>query len=160
MPVPARLAVLERVLLWTLLGGWIGALLLFGTLVTRVAFTILPDPALAGRMVGHVLGPLQLAGMAIGIMLAALGGALGRGRLAIALPLLLAALCATNHFVVAPAVAGIHLTDPAIGPDAGVRFARLHQLSMVLFSATTIGALALVALHAVVEWREAGRAGR
>lgn len=159
MPAPARFAVLERVLLWTLLGGWIGALLLFGMVVARVAFVVVPDSALAGRLVGHVLAPLQLAGMAIGIALAALGGALGRGRLAVALPLLLAALCAANHFVVSPAVAGIHLTDPTMGPDAGARFARLHQLSVALFSATTLGALALVALHAAAEGREARGAG-
>jgi hypothetical protein len=158
VPAPARLAVLQRIVLWTLLGGWLGALLLFGMVVARVAFVAVPDAALAGHLVGRVLGPLQIAGMGIGLTLAALGGMLGRGPIAIALPLLLAALCAANHFGVSPAVAAIHLTDPAAGPDAGARFARLHQLSVALFTATVAGALALLALHAAAELRVARRA--
>jgi len=159
VPAPARLAVLQRALLWTLLGGWLGALLLFGMVVARVAFVAVPDPALAGHLVGRVLGPLQIAGMAIGLILAALGGMLGRGPIAIALPLLLGALCAANHFGVSPAVAAIQLADPAAAPDAGARFARLHQLSVALFSVTMVGALVLLAFHAAAELREARRTG-
>jgi hypothetical protein len=70
------------------------------------------------------------------------------------LPLGLAALCAANHFGIAPAVAAIDLADPASGADAGARFARLHQLSVGLFMATGLGALLLAALHAAIELRE------
>lgn len=158
MPDPARRSrVLARVLLWTALGAWLGALLLCGAVVVRAAFEVLPDPALAGRLVGRVLGPLQLAGIVLGALLAALGGALGRGRLAVALPLALAALCAANHFAVAPAVAAIDLADPAAGADAGARFASLHQLSVGLYLATGVGALLLGALHGVHELREEAR---
>jgi hypothetical protein len=156
VPGPARhrARVLARVLFWTALGGWIGALLLCGGVVVAAAFEAVPDPRVAAHVVGRVLAPLQLAGILLGVGLAALGGALGRGRLAVGLPLLLAGLCAVNHFGIAPAVAAIDLTDPASGPDAGARFARLHQLSVALFVATGIGAVLLAAVHATLELRE------
>jgi hypothetical protein len=79
---------------------------------------------------------------------------LHRGRLAVALPLLLALSCALNHFGVSPAVAAIELTDPAAAGDTGARFARLHQLSVGLYTATAAGALLLAALHTRAELRE------
>jgi hypothetical protein len=156
VPGPARhrARVLGRVLLWTALGGWLGALLLCGAVVARAAFEVVPDARVAGHLVGRVLGPLQLAGIGLGMLLAALGGSLRRGWLAIALPVLLAAFCAANHFGVAPAVAAIDLADPAAGAGAGVRFARLHQLSVGLYLATGLGLLLLAALHAARELRE------
>lgn len=150
--MPAR--VLLRILLWTLLGGWLGALLLFGGSVVRAAFVAVPDPRIAAHLIGVVLASLQIAGMGLGLTLSALGGALGRGRAVVALPLLLGVLCAINHFAVSPAVAAIDLTDPGLRVGAGARFAQLHQLSVGLFAATTIGALALAALHAHRELRE------
>lgn len=156
-PARARSRVLAGALLWVVIGGWFGALLLFAAVVAPTAFSMLPDPRLTAHMVGRVLASLQLAGMGLGVLLAALGGGLGRGRLAVALPLVLAAMCAANHFGVAPAVAAIDLTDPAAGAGAGARFARLHQLSMGLFLATTAGVLLLGILHAVRELGEEGR---
>jgi hypothetical protein len=156
VPAAARrpVQILGRILLWAILGGWIGALLLCGAVVVRAAFEVVPDPRLAGHLVGRVLAPLQLAGIGLGLGLAALGGSLGRGRLAVLLPLVLVALCAANHFGISPAVAAIDLADPAAAPDAGARFARLHQLSVALFVATALGALVLAALHAAIELRE------
>jgi len=158
VPGPARhrARVVGRILLWTALGGWLGALLLCGAVVVRAAFEVVPDARLAGHLVGRVLGPLQLAGIGLGVALAALGGWLRRGRLAVALPLLLAAFCAANHFGVAPAVAAIDLADPASGANAGARFACLHQLSVGLFMATALGVLALATRHAAIELREEG----
>jgi hypothetical protein len=120
----------------------------------RTAFEVVPDPDVAGQLVGRVLGPLQVAGIVVGLGLAALGGWLGRGPLAVGLPTLLALLCAANHFGVAPAVAAIDLADPAAGAGDGARFARLHQLSVWLYLATAGGALVLAALHAARELRE------
>jgi len=155
-PARPRARVVGRVLLWTALGGWLGALLLCGAVVVRAAFEVVPDARIAGHLVGRVLAPLQLAGIGMGAALAALGGSLGRGRLVVALPLLLAALCAANHFGIAPAVAAIDLSDPASGADAGARFARLHQLSVGLYVATALGVLLLGALHAAIELRQEG----
>jgi hypothetical protein len=145
--------VLLRPLLWALLGGWIGAMALFGGVLARAAFEVAP-PETAGRLVGRVLGPLLLGGAAAGITLAALGGILRRGAIAVALPLLLVAACLLSHFWVSPAVAAIQLGDPGAGPDAGVRFARLHALSMGLFLGTALGLVLLAVLHAWHEHRE------
>lgn len=152
MPTPAR--ILFRILLWLLLGGWIGAMLLFGAVVARAAFVAVPDPGIAAHLIGRVLGPLQLSGIGLALVLSALGGSLERGRAVVVLPLLLGVLCAVNHFGVSPAVAAIDIADPALAATAGTRFARLHQLSVWLFGATAVGALALAALHARRELRQ------
>lgn len=150
---------LERIALWLLLGGWIGALVLCGGVVARAAFEVVPQPAVAAHLVGRVLGPLQLAGIVLGVGLAVLGGALRRGWLAVALPLALAVCCALNQFGVMPAVASIDLTDPAAAVGSGARFARLHRVSVGLFLATLAGAILLSALHVARELREAPPGG-
>ena len=156
--MPPRAAVLRpwlRPLLWLWLGALIGALGLFGA-VTRVAFEVVPEPAIAGHLVRRLLDPLLAIGAVSGVGLAALGAALMRGRLAIALPLLLSITCIVNQFGVSRAVAEIHLNDPGLAPGLAARFATLHQLSVRLFIATTLLALILAGIHA---WIEAMRAG-
>jgi hypothetical protein len=153
-PAHPRVRALQRIALWTGLGGWIGALLLCGGVLVGAAFELIPDPQVAAQVVGRVLAPLQLAGIALGVGLAALGGAMRRGRLAVAIPLALALACAVNQYGVAPAVAAIDLADPAAGPGAGLRFARLHQLSVGLFVAVGVGAVLLALLHSLLELRE------
>jgi hypothetical protein len=154
--MPTRSRISLRILLWLLLGGWLGAMLLFGGGVARATFATVPDPSLAASLVGLVLGRLERSGMVLALVLAALGGALGRGRTVVVLPLLIGALCAINHFAVSPTVAAIDLTAPDLPAGAGVRFARLHRLSVWLFAATAIGASALAALHAFHELRREG----
>jgi len=137
-------------------------MLLFGAVVARAAFEVIPSPEVAGHLVGRILGPLQLGGAGIGVALAALGGALHRGRLAVILPLLLAALCLVNHFGVSPAVAEIRLARIAeSGSDPGLaeRFARLHFLSVSLFMTTAAGALALAVIHGLAEAGEPSGGG-
>jgi len=151
-----------RPVLWIALGAWLGAMLLFGAVVARAAFAVIPSPEVAGHLVGRVLGPLQLGGAGIGIALAALGGALQRGRVAVVLPLLLAAVCLVNHFGVTPAVAEIRLArlgDAGTDPGLAERFARLHLLSVSLFMLTASGAIALAVVHGLAEAREAAGAG-
>lgn len=138
---PALLA-----LLWSILGAWLGLMLYFGAAVAPAAFRVLPSPEVAGDLVGQILGPVQLFGAAAGLVLAALGIALGSGRLATGLPLLLAVLCLLNHFGVSPAVAEIQFSD--LQPGDAERFSRLHQLSVGIFSVVGVGLLVLVGLHA------------
>jgi hypothetical protein len=147
-----------RALLWFALGAWIGAMGLFGAM-TRVAFALVPSPEIAGHLVGRLLEPLLTAGALLGVGLAVLGAALGRGRLAIGVPLLLSIACLVNQFGVSRAVAEIHLTDPGLAPGLAARFATLHQLSVWLFTGTGIGALVLAAIHARIEVRESLRSG-
>ena len=82
-----------RPLLWLLLGGWIGTLALFSFSVATAAFQVLPSSELAGDLVGQVLRTVHLSSIAAGLGLAILARALGRGRLAVGLPLLLAGIC-------------------------------------------------------------------
>ena len=56
--------------LWCLLGIWIGGLLLFSVVVAPTAFSALPGPDLAGKIVGPVLRSLNLYGMVAGPALA------------------------------------------------------------------------------------------
>ena len=143
-----------RALLWLWLGALIGALGLFGA-VTRVAFEVVPEPAIAGHLVRRLLDPLLAISAVSGVGLAALGSTLGRGRLALIVPLLLSITCIVNQFGVSRAVAEIHLNDPDLAPGLAARFATLHQLSVRLFIATTLLALLLAGIHAHFEARGA-----
>lgn len=131
---------------------------LFGAM-TRVAFEVVPSPEIAGRLVGRLLEPLLTTGAVVGAGLAVVGTALGRGRVAIGIPLLLSMACLVNQFGVSRAVAEIHLTDPALAPGLAARFAMLHQVSVWLFVATALGALVLAAIHARIEARESQHRG-
>lgn len=146
MPPSAHRRAALRALLWSILGAWLALMLFVGSVVAPAAFRVLPSPELAGDLVGRVLGPVHGFGAVAGVALAALGVALGRGRLAVGLPLLLSALCLLNHFGVSPAVAEIRFDD--LQPGDAERFRRLHQLSVGLFVAVGAGVIALVGLHA------------
>ena len=68
--IVGRSAILRFVLrtaLWLLLGGWIGAWLLFGGVVAPTAFRTLPSTEVAGLLIGPVLTWLHLYGAAAGI---------------------------------------------------------------------------------------------
>jgi hypothetical protein len=143
-----------RALLWLFLGVWLGAMGLFGAM-TRVAFEVVPTPDVAGNLVSRLLGPVLLIGATLGAAIAVLGAALGRGWLAIVVPLLLSIACLVNQFGVSRAVAEIQLTDPGLAPGLAARFATLHHLSVLLFTGTGLGALVLAAIHGRIEAREA-----
>ena len=143
-----------RSCLWLLLGSWIGAWLLFAFGVSITAFQVLA-PDQAGRVVGPLLSGLHLYGAGAGVGLALLAWALRRGPLTIALPLAAGALCAVSQLAVTPEIAS--LRQLALGPEgdlaSAARFAHLHQLSMLLFSAVGAAAIALVPLHVRADLR-------
>lgn len=138
-----------RTLLWWALAAWVGSWLCFALVIAPNVFRVLPSPELAGQLVGPVLRTLHWGGAAAGLVVAVLGALLGRGRLLWALPLALAAVCMVSELGVTPQLAA--LRDGAFGPDgeveAVVRYRRLHGLSMGLFTAVLLGALALVPLE-------------
>jgi hypothetical protein len=146
-----------RSALWLLLGGWVGAWVLFGAVVSRVAFRVLPSPELAGSLVGPVLETLHLYGGFAGVALALLAAALGRGPVRIALPLLMAGLCLYSHFGVTAEIAEIR--GRVFGPEGSLelaaRFSRLHRLSVALFVFVGACSMLLLGLHAHAEAREA-----
>lgn len=142
-----------RSILWIWLGAWIGAMALFVATATN-AFRLIPDPAVAGSLVGALLGSLLTIGAVSGVGLSILAIRLGRGPVTIVLPLVLAAACLINQFGVTQAVAEIPLTDPGLSPEQARRFATLHRLSVWLFTGTGLGAVLLAAFHVVAETRE------
>jgi hypothetical protein len=146
-------ATLLRIGLWLLLGTWIGSWLCFALVVAPTAFRVLPSTHVAGTLVAPVLDALHLYGVAAGVALAALAAALGRGRLRVVLPLVMTAACLYTQFGVSAEMAEIR--DRVFGPqgseELAARFNELHRVSMTIFSAVLMGALALLGLHAASE---------
>jgi len=148
--------------LWLLLGGQVGAWALFAVVVAPTAFRVLPGAETAGRLIGPVLGALQIYGAIAGVCLAILALALRRGPLLLVLPLLMSVLCLVSQFGVTPAIAEVR--DQAFGPggseEAAARFAALHRASVFLYGTVGLLALALLGLHAVADARELAAARR
>jgi hypothetical protein len=148
-----------RSALWLALGGWVGSWALFALVIARLAFRVLPSPEVAGHLVAPVLSVLHWYGVVAGLLLAALAFALRRGGVLIALPLALAAACLATQLAVTPRLEAIH--DLAFGPggnvEAASEYRRLHGVSMAIFSAVLVGAIALVPLHVRRDGRESDR---
>lgn len=138
-----------RFLLGSVLGLWLGSWTCFALLVAPTAFRVLPSTEVAGQLVGPVLATLHLSGALAGALAAALAAALGRGRLAVALPLLLAAATLVSEFGVTPQLTA--LRELAFGPEGNVeasaRYRQLHGLSMAIFCAVLLGVIALGWIH-------------
>jgi hypothetical protein len=139
-----------RALLWLLLGGWVGAWMLFGAVVAPTAFSVLPTSEVAGQVIGPVLAALHLYGGGAGVVLALLAIAQGRGSIRVAVPLVMSAACLLSHFGVSAQIAEIR--DLAFGPGGSeataARFTRLHQLSVGIYLGVGFAALGLTWLHA------------
>jgi len=136
--------------LWLPLGGWLGALVLFAGVVAPAAFRVLPSRELAGDLVGRILPALHGYGIAAGLWLAILGGALRRGRLAILIPCVLAGFCALSQLVLVPRIEALRpeVRSLTASPELRARFVRLHGASVALYGATALGASLLALLHA------------
>lgn len=156
-PIGSRTPASLRAVIWLWLGAWIGAMALFGW-VARAAFRVVPDPSVAGHLIGTLLDPMLAAGAISGIGLSALAVRLQSGRVTIVLPLVLTTACLINQFGVSRAVAEIQLSDPGLSPELAARFSALHRLSVWLFVGTGLGTLVLGVAHALAQGREA-RAG-
>ena len=139
-----------RSTLWLTLGGWIGSWAFFALVIARLAFRVLPSPEVAGHLVRPVLNTLHWYGVAAGLVLAALAVILRRGRVLVALPLVLALACLATQLGVTPRLEAIR--DLAFGPagnvEAAAEYRRLHGVSMAIFTAVLLGAIGLVPLHA------------
>jgi len=138
-----------RSALWLTLGGWVGSWAFFALVIARLAFRVLPSTEMAGHLVGPALATLHGYGAVAGVVLAGLAAALGRGRLLVVLPLVLTGACLVSQLGVTPQMEGLH--ELAFGPagnlEAIARYRHLHAVSMSIFSAVLLGAIALVVLH-------------
>ena len=152
-PSPARslaAAAAWRTALWLALGGMVGAWAYFGLVVAPTAFRVLPSTEVAGTLVGPALTALHLYGAGASLLVAALAWPLGRRGVYRWLPLLMALACLYSQFGVSAEMTEIR--DSAFGPEGSVsgaaRFNALHRVSMGLYLAVGVSALALVGLHA------------
>ena len=150
---------LLRSLTVLLAGGWFGAMILFAFVVAPTAFGVLPGADVAGQLIGPVLRSIHLFGIGAGIVLAGLALALRRPPWLVVLPIVLAAAFAYSEYVVTAELSGVlphDLGDPS-PEERAARFATLHRLSMVIFTAVGLGAAALVFGHVRADERAAGR---
>ncbi len=147
-----------RSALWLVLGGWVGSWACFALVIARLAFRVLPSPEVAGLLIAPVLRELHGYGIFAGFALAALALVLRRGRLLVALPLLLSLACLATQYGVTPRMES--LRDLAFGPDGNVEaaatFRQLHGVSMAIFTSVLIGAIAMVVLHVRRETPQTG----
>jgi hypothetical protein len=143
------------------LAAWIGAALLTAAVVAPAAFAALPTRALAGALVGRVLPPLFVAGLALNAIAAVLtqraGGAYAAPRVWLAG--LAAVACAVAQFVIARrievlrAAIGPNLDALAPGDPRRVAFGKLHGLSVASLGLAMLAAAAVVALTVAAECR-------
>jgi hypothetical protein len=139
--------------LWICLGGWIGALVLFGVVVAPTAFRVLPSSDVAGQLISPVLSALNLYGVAAGPGIAVLSLWLRRGWLVALLAASLGLVCFYSHFGVTAEISELRPVALGTAPEAGSqrRFAELHRRSVALYAGTGLGAIVLVLLHARAE---------
>jgi hypothetical protein len=129
---------LERILL-TL---WVGSLWVTGFVVAPVLFALLDDRALAGTLAGELFGIAAWTGLVAGSMLLLLNLSNYRTinwRGVVLAGMLL--LVVVGQFVLAPMIAELR----AQGLSGSSRFGQLHGLASVLFIATSVCGLLLVA---------------
>ncbi len=130
----------ERILL-TL---WVGGLWTVGYIVAPVLFASLDDRALAGSLAGTLFGILGWLGLLAGGLLLTANqvrrpGLRGNWRALVLLAML--ALVAAGQFGLAPVIAGLR----EAGLADSSRFGLLHGIASVLYLATSLLGLALVA---------------
>ncbi len=144
-----------RSLLWLLLGGWVGSWALFGLVIAPTAFRVLPSTEIAGTVIGPVLTTLHLFGAAAGFGVSAIAAVFRRGRLRVALPLLLAVACLYSQFGVSAEISEIR--DQVFGPEGNealaARWGSLHRLSLGIYLTVSGAILWLLVLHAASDSR-------
>ena len=144
-----------------LLGAWIGAAILFTTVVAPAAFAVLPSRGLAGALVGRVLPVLFYTGILIGsaiVVLEVVTSTRAWGRAAAGAVASLA--CVVAQLVIGARIAalrteiGVPLDALAAGDPRRIAFGKLHAFSVGWLGIAMIAALvALVLAVRALRWR-------
>lgn len=133
-----------------LLAAWFGAALITVAVVAPGAFEVLPSRTLAGAMVGRVLPTLFVAGMVIGILVAALARDPRSGTVSrwVAIPAVVTALsCGVAQFVITPKLDRLRAeiggpVDALAADDARrVAFGMLHGYNVAGLGVAMLGAV-------------------
>lgn len=118
--------------------------------VAPTAFDVLPSRAFAGELVGRVLGPLYVAGIAIGLVAALLEWRIRAAPMRparVGAPLAMALACAAAQLLIAPRIASVRAAIGAsidlVSPDdpRRIAFGRLHALSVAYLAVAMLAAL-------------------
>ena len=140
------------------LGTWVGSILYFSFVVTRGAFSVLPNNDLAGALVGYTLAKLHMIGIIAGViyLFATVANERSIGALAHPAALLVFAMIvftmASQYGVIArmdalrAQMGSVEAT--AAGNPLRVAFDRLHQYSVWLESAVLLSGLVALFLTA------------
>lgn len=136
-----------------LLGAWIGAALLFTTVVAPAAFAVLPTRSLAGALVGRVLPVLFYAGLIVGaliVLLDMLTPTRAWGRATAGAVAALA--CAVAQLAVGARIdrlrveIGGPLDALAADDPRRLAFGKLHAISVVWLAVAMVAALVALVL--------------
>ena len=131
-----------------LLSAWLGAAILFSSVVAPAAFAALPSRTLAGALVGRILPSIFVAGMVIAAVSLALDRRTGgrKPRVRRAALVVTALACAAAQFVVGPRIDRVRrqIDGPIEQLPAGdarrVTFGRLHALSVAWLGVAMLSA--------------------
>jgi uncharacterized protein DUF4149 len=131
-----------------LLSAWLGAAILFASVVAPAAFAALPSRTLAGALVGRILPSIFVAGMVIAAASLALDRRAGgrNARVRRAALIVTAVACAAAQFVVGPRIERVRReidgpVEQLPASDARrVTFGRLHALSVAWLGVAMLSA--------------------
>jgi hypothetical protein len=136
---------IERVILT----AWVGGSWAIGYLAAPVLFKVLEDRRLAGELAGHMFKIIAIVGLICGAALLVLAIAqagarwLRSWRGAVLLAMIV--LVAIGLLVVQPMIQEVKAQGLVEGSDAMRRFGMLHGVSSILYLATSVCGLVLVA---------------
>lgn len=134
-----------------LIAAWLGAALFFAGVVAPAAFAVLPTSELAGRVVARSLSWLNIAGVVLGVVLAAYTAGEMRGRMRrprsieyISLVVFFVSNLATVGFInlrIARLRERYDIASLAAGDPIRAEFGMLHGASVIVFAAGIVAAL-------------------
>jgi len=140
-----------------LVAAWLGAALITVATVAPAAFAVLPSGTLAGALVGRVLPPLFIAGIALAVAVTWLAGPPRTrgpaGRASIA-AIVVAVSCGIAQFVITPKLDGVRATiggpvEALSGSDPRrVAFGALHGYNVGGLGLAMAGAFVCLAFLA------------
>ena len=128
-----------------LLTLWVGGLWAIGYIAAPTLFASLDDVKLAGRLAGNMFQIINYLGLFCGVFLAInlLVRKIRSWHLWVIIAMLVLVCC--NQFVIQPMMHELKDVGLVEGSDAAKQFGRLHGAASVVYMATSLLGLALVA---------------
>lgn len=136
----------ERILLTV----WVGGLWAIGYLAAPVLFKVLDDRRMAGELAGHMFKIIAIVGLVCGAVLLVMAivrhGATWMRAWRVWVLVAMLVLVAVGMFVLQPMIQEVKALGLVEGSEQVRRFGMLHGVSAMLYLATSLCGLALVAI--------------